>query len=250
MPVCLLQKAELVGGAAAAKAPKRLLAIEVCAGSHPVGRHIQHLQAQQQQSPYTLAAYAAIEVQPPNGAKYRAPEPAALGLTAEHHLSLPARVEDPAARQELLSFVRSELKNSRPDAVVMFGGPPCDTYSNAWPQYRKELKALNEAQASYDSAFRQLQQLQKPAKAAGKPVLNGGLADAQQHLQQAIQNLERAKAPLMKREVDVEDADAVVSNFLSLCQEIQQECKASGQTPYHRVMENLYSSTDKALWNR
>lgn len=248
--MCLLQKAELVGGGAAAKAPKSLLAIEVFAGSHPVGRHIQHLQAQQQQAPYTLAAYAAIEVRQPHGDKYRVPEAAALGLTAEHHLSLHARVEDDAAREKLLSFVRSELKTSRLDAVVMFGGPPCEMYSNAGPQYRKELKALNEAQASYDSALRQLQQLQKPAKAAGEPVLNGGLADAEQRLQQAQQNLESAKAPVVKHKLGVVAADATVASFLSLYQEIQQECKASDQTLCHCVMENPYSSADKALWNR
>jgi hypothetical protein len=66
--------------------------IEAFAGSHPVGRHFQHLQGQQQPAPYSLAAYAAVESEA--GARYRAPAPESMGLTPAHHLDLHAKVED------------------------------------------------------------------------------------------------------------------------------------------------------------
>jgi hypothetical protein len=78
--------------AAAPPPPKRLLVIEAFAGSHPVGRHFQTLHTQQQPAPYSLAAYAAIEMA--DGERYRAPAPEAMGLTPAHHLDMHAKVDD------------------------------------------------------------------------------------------------------------------------------------------------------------
>jgi hypothetical protein len=85
--------------AAAPPPPKRLLVIEMFAGSHPVGRRFQHLQTQQQQqqsAPYSLAAYAAIEIA--DGERYRAPAPEVMGLAPAHHLDLHASVENQNTR--------------------------------------------------------------------------------------------------------------------------------------------------------
>lgn len=207
------------------------------------------LQHQQQPSPYSLAAYAAIEMQQPDGKKFRAPEPQALGLTPEHHLSLHARVQDPAARTALIDFVRHELQGSGLDGVVVFGGPPCTKYSNADKQFWIRKERLEQTQVAHADAQTQLQQLLQ-TQADGGAVPAGQLARARGLVVSTEEAYAASAAAVANHELEVQAADEIVSSFLTLFQEIQQECKKAGNVPCHLVMENPYSSADRALWNR
>jgi hypothetical protein len=241
--------------AATAEAPKKLMVIETFAGSHPVGRHFQHLQTQQQQQqqstvPYRLAAYAAVESHRPVGEKYRAPQAEALGLTPFHHLSLRARVEDPAAHSQLVKFVRDELRSSGLDGVVVFGGPPCKKFSQAGSLAEKRQKSLNTAQnRTLQAAQSGLEQLDQ-SQAAGDAVSAAAVAEAEQLVAAARRVREAAADAVVQHELDVQAAEAMVSSFLKLFQDIKKECRGSGNVPCHLVMENPYSSAKKALWNR
>jgi hypothetical protein len=223
--------------------------IEVFAGSHPVGRHFQHLQSQQEPDAYSVAAYAAIEAQQPNGEKFKAPEPHTLGITPAHHLSLHARVEHTDAQTKLLDFVRRELQGFGLHGVVVFGGPPCTKYSNADKQFRLRQENLFQTELAHDGAERQLDRLLQ-SQADGDAVPAVKLARARRLLVSTKAAYEAAADAVMKDELEVQAADAVVSSFLQLFKDIQQECKAAGDVPCHLVMENPYSSADRALWNR
>jgi hypothetical protein len=85
---------------------------------------------------FALAAYAAVELNP----RLRAPGPVALGLHPTCHLGLNADVTSAETHDALLRFVRQQLAPPqlagvsappRPavDAVVVFGGRPCQVYS-------------------------------------------------------------------------------------------------------------------------
>jgi hypothetical protein len=103
--VCSFQENQATE-AAATPSPKRLLVIEAFAGSHPVGRHFHTLHAQQQPAPYSLAAYAAVEMA--DGERYRAPAPEAMGLTPAHHLDLHGKVEDSTTQVCSARLVQAE----------------------------------------------------------------------------------------------------------------------------------------------
>lgn len=231
--------------------PKRLLAIEVFAGSHPVGHHFQELrlqavQPQPQPVPCSLLAYAAIELQ--DGQQYRAPGPEALGLTPLHHLDLHGDVQEPAQAQ-LLTFVYQELEAAAIDTVVVFGGPPCKEYSKANAAKKQHKTALMDAQAAFAEAESQLRALQH-ILASPRPVSAEVIEDTQRRVdntRSAWQARKKALEAVLMDKAHTRQADAVVSSFLALFNDIQQ---AAGNTPCHLVMENPYSDTDKALWNR
>lgn len=233
--------------------PKRLLAIETFAGSHPVGRHFQYLRlhaSELQPAPYSLAAYAAIEAE--GGQQYRAPEPESLGLAPEHHLDLQGMVQDPAIQAQLLEFVRRELQSSALHEVVVFGGPPCKMYSTANVHRQQRELALRDAQAAVAGAGRHLQDLLQTL-ATPNLVSAEDIAEAWRRLdnaESALRACEAAADAVRQDEQRVREADAVVSSFLGLFKDIQRECQAACKTPCHLVMENPYSIPDWALWNR
>jgi hypothetical protein len=228
--------------------------IEVFAGSHPVGRHFQHLRSQQQPAPYSLAAYAAIEEKQPEGKKYRAPTAESLGLTPEHYLSLHTKVQDADARTELLDLMRTELHTSDLDGVVVFGGPPCEKFSNAGPQPEQRKAALQSAQDALEAAERRLEQLSQ-SQAAGGASSSAALEGAQRRVAEARSACDAAADAVVRQDdLDVVGAEAVVASFLGLFLDIKEECRKArmptGPVPCHLAMENPYSTADKALWNR
>jgi hypothetical protein len=233
--------------------PKRLLAIEVFAGSHPVGCHFQELrlqalqQQQQQLAPYSLAAYAAVELQ--DGQQFKAPEAKSLGLAPTCHLDLHGDVQEPAVQAKLLEFVRKQLKASALDEVVVFGGPPCTEYSNANVHKQKHKKDLKAAQEAFADVAKQLRAL-RHVLASTRQVSIEMIEDIQCKVDKARSEWQARKTALeevLKDEEGARQADAVVSSFLKLFKDIQQ---AAGNTPCHLVMENPYSATSKALWDR
>jgi hypothetical protein len=243
--VCLLQET---------KAPSRLLVIEAFAGSHPVGRHFQNLHAQQHPAPYSLAAYAAIEAE--KGSECATPAPETLGLTPAHHLSLrPAGVEDDSTRAQLISFVHEQLQESSLDGVVVFARPPCKVYTNANSRVRarntQRQQALVDAEAACDHAQMQLDELMQSEEAdMSVAALRSAVSAAASRLADAEAARKAAANAVEQGDLELHAADAVVINFLSLFQDVQQACQADGIVPCHLVMENSYSTADRALWNR
>lgn len=221
--------------------------IEVFAGSHPVGRHFQHLRSQQQPAPYSLAAYAAIEEKQPEGERYRAPAAESLGLTPEHYLSLHTKVQDADARTELLDLVRTELHTSdlQLDGVVVFGGPPCEKFSNAGPQAEQRKAALQSAQDALEAAERRLEQLSQ-SQAAGGASSSAALEaflGAQHRVAEARSACDAAADAVVRQDdLDVVGAEAVVASFLGLFLDIKEECRKAcmptGPVPCHLAMEN------------
>lgn len=138
---------------------------------------------------------------------------------------------------------------SRLDGVVVFGGPPCKKFSQAGSLAETRQKALNTAQDDLQAAQSELEQL-KQSQAAGDAVSAAAVAEAEQLVAAARRAREAAADAVVQHELDVQAAEAMVSSFLKLFQDIKNECRESGNAPCHLVMENPYSSAKKALWNR
>lgn len=231
-------------------ATKRLLVIEVFAGSHPVGRHCKALQEAQQQAPYSIAAYAAVELVQPQGDKYKAPSPTKLNLPAEHCLSLSgADIQDPDVVQQLVQFVRSSLRTASPSAVVVFGGLPCTKYCNAGPHYWRAKAQRDAAWTEYKAAAKQLHLELEAVESVSLPE-SQSVADLHQGMIAAEAQLAQAEKALRKFTEDLRTADDLVQSFLDLFKEIEQECKKPREAPCHLAMENPYSCAEKGLWNR
>jgi hypothetical protein len=118
------------------------------------------------------------------------------------------------------------------------------------PGIRKEV--LKQTQLAHEEAQRQLGQLlQMQADGGAVPAQQAAKIDRARRLVVSTEEAYTAAAEAVaKDELDVLAADAVVSSFLSLFQEIQQECQAAGNVPCNLVMENTYSIAERALWNR
>jgi hypothetical protein len=160
-------------------------------------------------------------------------------------------VQDPDIRAQLLEFVRRELDSFTMQHVVVFGGPPCTMYSTANKPRQQREQALRNAKAAVGTAGRELHDLLQTLALAG-PVAVDDIAQARQalHSAESIGACEAAAGAVKQDEQSVREADAVVASFLALFKAIQRECQAACNTPYHLVMENPYSRSDWALWNR
>jgi hypothetical protein len=63
--------------------------------------------------------------------EHAAPEPRSLGLRKSNcRIKQPGDVADPAIHSEAARFVRELLDAGEADAVIVLGGPPCQTYSS------------------------------------------------------------------------------------------------------------------------
>jgi hypothetical protein len=105
---------------------------------------------------------------------------------------------------------------------------------------------LTETQLAHDDAERQLLQMQ----ADGGAVPAAKIDRARRLVISTEEAYTAAAEAVAKDELDVQAADAVVSSFLQLFEEIRQECQAAGDVPCHLVMKNPYSVAERALWNR
>jgi 3-methyladenine DNA glycosylase/8-oxoguanine DNA glycosylase len=115
------------------------------------------------------------------------------------------------------------------------------------PGIRKEV--LKQTQLAHEDAQRQLDQLLQ-MQADGGAVPAAKVNRARRLVISTEEAYEAAAEAVAKDELDVQAADAVVSSFLQLFQEIQQEFQAAGNVPCHPIMKNPYSIAERALWNR
>lgn len=130
--------------------------------------------------------------------------------------------------------------------VVVFGGPPCKKFCNASSQVLKQRAILPTAKARLDDAERCLSLL----KGVDKKMVSGEkLAEAESKVAEALQIYRAVANAVAKDDAGLRAAEDLVTSFLNLFQDIQMHCTAAG-VPCHLVMENPYSSADRALWNR
>jgi hypothetical protein len=148
---------------------------------------------------------------------------------------------------QLLDFVRRELQSVNLHGVVVFGGPPCDKFSSAGPLFMQQWDILPTARAELENAERRLKML----RVVGKKVVSAEEREEAENRVAQAQRIYRAAADAVAQDdLEVQTAEGLAASFLKLFQDIQKECQAAGNVPCHLVMENPYSSADRALWNR
>jgi hypothetical protein len=134
--------------------------------------------------------------------------------------------------------------------VVVFGGPPCKKFCNASSHVLKQRAILPTAKAHLDKAESHLKMLKVVGNLPEKVVSGEELAEAKSQVAKALQLYRAAANAVAIDDAGLRAAEDLVTSFLNLFQDIQMHCTAAGNVPCHLVMENPYSSADRALWNR
>ncbi|GBF92663.1 hypothetical protein Rsub_05032 [Raphidocelis subcapitata] len=254
----------------AGSAPK-LLVVEAFAGSYPVARAAPALA---DAGVARVVAYAGIELTFAD----KAPGHEEMGIeAAEDYMNLgvgktKGDVTSTEVRSTVVEFVRSRVQAV--DAVAVFGGPPCQSYSAAaadttrFPARYKLCDAEHElfkalkANAAAEAARHDIR----------SPLSNGGVGKRAEKVLAAkldaadtaateardrveVSQLRIGELEVAAREEAAADAaklqgsDHLVRAFLHLYKAVEAEAHARG-VPCFLVMENPYSSRDRGLWNR
>lgn len=217
----------------------KLLVIEAFAGSFSVARYIQQQLQQEAEgaapgsTTFKAVAYAAIEKEPVSGDMYKPPTVADMGLRQQDILILqPRGVDEESVSEELIAFVKGRLSDAAcgVEAVVVLGGPPCTAYTSVRSDVSQAWKKAVEE-------YRQGEASNQPRSASQEEA---------QQLTQAV-----AESKLGAFGAELKTADALVKSFLDLFQGVESECERSDPQPgCYILMENPYSVSATALWNR
>jgi hypothetical protein len=243
-----------------------ILVVEAFAGSHPVARAAPAFAAAAAGGA-RICAYAGVEL-----LQHRAPTAQEAGVDAAHYLCLGPGAPDgdvasPETQRDVAEFVARRLRLLGVGAVLVIGGPPCQSYSNAsndavkFPAryaLRDADRALRDALAARAAAAAAVEDLcaRGGVGAAAGDSLSAAEAAAREARKRveacqhaAAAAAEAAKAEAVEDAAKLQGADALVRAFLALAAAVESEARARG-VPCYTVMENPYSSRDRGLWNR
>lgn len=145
-----------------------------------------------------------------------------------------------------MNFIKEQLYNSEIDAVLVFGGPPCQSYSQWTNAVDKAATKEEKARMTYQKAISDYSKARKQDLdiAAAESILEEAHSGWQNAVEDTLATQKRHDTKLL-------GSDKLVRDFINLFMRIEGECKSlRPECPCFLIMENPKSSENRALWNR